>query len=571
MTWQGNKALRTVLARSGRHRRALPLLILLGILGSLAESFGLSLIVLLLGIALGGAAGSAAGGLLGRIEELTLGIGGGNSTFLAVMIVVFILMRIAMNMVSGLMHSRLRHALSEEMRLLLFDAYLHMPYGQLRRANTGTLHDTVALHSWALADAFGNIATIGANLGSIAVFGLFVAALSPMAAVIAVIGSVLLFALTARLHRRTVQLGGDSIAATATMTERLLHSIEGSRTIRAYGRERWAARRFRAASTRTRRLYEAIERMQILLHPLNEIAYLVLLGGIALGSSALGTAPAATFAAVLLLYRMQPQLRGLESSRLALAGHDASIAAVERQLGRRAASLADGTRPYPGLGDGLAFEDVRFRYDPQTPLLEGVSFVIPPRGLTVLRGPSGIGKTTLINLILRLYEPQAGRIAVGGVAVQELRRADWLAALALAGQDAELIPGTIAQNIRFGRLNADGDALDAAIELAGLAEVLPRLADGLNTPVGGRGTNLSGGQRQRVGLARALLRNPDILILDEATNSVEQGLESAILNRIVAARQDRMTILITHRDITLAAPATVIDLTSLPGIRPMPS
>lgn len=567
MTRIDRKGLRFIIARSGRHGRALPVLIALGILGSLAESLGLSLIVVLLGIALGGGASASPGGWLGRLQDHVESMSGGSNTILAGLIIALVLSRILVNMASGLMHSRLRHEMSEEIRLRLFDAYLHMPYQRFRREDTGTLHDAVALHSWALADAFSNIASMGARLGSIAVFGLFVAVLSPPAALIAAIGSIVLFTMTARLHRRAVQLGTDSVKANALMTERLLHSIEGSRTIRAYGRERWAARRFRAASGRARRLYEGIERMQILLHPVNEVAYLVLLGGIALGSAAMGVSPAATFAAVLLLYRMQPQLRELESNRLALAGHDASIAAVERQLASGLTTTADGALPYAGCGSGIVFENVRFRHDPHRPLLEDASFVIPAHGLTILSGPSGIGKTTIINLILRLYEPQAGQITAGGTPLALMRRSAWLGAIALAGQDAELIPGTVAQNIRFGRLNASDADVRAAADLAGLGDVIPVLNNGFGTIVGGRGANLSGGQRQRVGIARALLRDPDVLILDEATSSIEQEREAAILKAIIAARQDRITILITHRPVALDFAAHAIDVAALTARR----
>jgi subfamily B ATP-binding cassette protein MsbA len=560
MNLLGKSTMQALSAYSARYRLYFPVLVALGIFGSLAESVGLSLIVLLLSMVLGSGTAMLSKGILGRLYDVTSPFISSSTHALAGMILAFVLLRIVMNMIYGLTSLRLRHSVSEDIRIRLFDAYLHMPYKQFQAEEVGTLHDTLAQHSWAVADAFAKVARMGANIGSILIFGIFITALSPPAALIAAIGSVILFGLTATLGKRATSLGEESIKSNAILTERILSSIEAARTIRAHVREPWAVRRFRSASRRMRHRYEAIETMQIILYPLTEIGYLTLLGGIAMSSAAFGITPTATFAAVLLLYRVQPQLRELERNRLELAGHAASIQSVQLQLGNWTNEQPTGRLPYRGLGKGIEFERVSFRHDPDTPLLEAVSFHIPAQGITVLSGASGRGKTTIVNLLLQLYSPVAGRILIGDTPLSELHRTQWLRRVAIAGQDADLMAGTIAENIRFGRLNAsDADLWEAARDAA-IADTIRALPKGMKTLVGERGTKLSGGQRQRIGIARALLRNPDLLILDEATNAVEEGLEASILRTIAAKRRDRATILITHRTAALSHGAVLIDI-----------
>ena len=551
--------LRMILREYPRSRIFLPILISLGIGGSLAESFGLSLIVLLLGLLIGGNV-APVGGALGDLYGVARRFGGDNTSILAALVLSLILAKIIAGMAYGVLSSLLRHSMSEAIRVRLFTTYLHMPYTAFQRRETGELHDALALHSWSISDAFANVARMGANLGSIAVFVTFVIALSPPAAIIAAIGSLLIFLLTASLGRRVAKMGEESLRANASLTERILADLQTMRTVRAFAREPWAARRFRAVSRRARTRFQAIERLQILVYPLTEIAYLSLLAIIAASSSAAGIPNAATFAAVLLLYRMQPSLRELESNRLALAGHSASIDTVLDLLRDRPNVEAQTANRYLGLAQGIVFEDVTFGHGQAAPVLDAASFVIPASGLTIIAGPSGVGKTTVINLLLKLYEPQGGRILVGETPLSDLPRPEWLRHVALAGQDVDLIPGTVAQNIRLGRLNAGNDAVWRAAELAGIAETIRLSSEGMNTIVGERGLKLSGGQRQRVGLARALLRDPDLLILDEATNAIEHQLEASILASIVAARLGRATILITHRRVEIGTDAAVIDL-----------
>ena len=159
-----------------------------------------------------------------------------------------------------------------------------------------------------------------------------------------------------------------------------------------------------------------------------------------------------------------------------------------------------------------------------------------------------------MNLILRLYEPTGGVILADGRPITSFERRSWLSRVAVAGQDLELIEGTVAENIAFGVPDSSMEDIEEAASLAGVTSFLPDLSDGLYSWVGERGLNLSAGQRQRVGLARALLRRPDLLILDEATTALDAAMEEEVRRNVAKAYRGRTVIVITHRtDIALTA------------------
>jgi ABC-type multidrug transport system fused ATPase/permease subunit len=160
---------------------------------------------------------------------------------------------------------------------------------------------------------------------------------------------------------------------------------------------------------------------------------------------------------------------------------------------------------------------------------------------------SGSGKTTIVNLLLGLYRPDSGSILVDGIRLEKLSRKDWLSKITAAGQDVELIEGTVGDNLRVAQPDADLSAMRMAAETASILETIEDLPHGFDSWIGQQGLKLSGGQRQRLGLARALLRDPEILILDEATNALNSSLENDVLYAIRRKLYRRTLIIITHR------------------------
>jgi len=203
--------------------------------------------------------------------------------------------------------------------------------------------------------------------------------------------------------------------------------------------------------------------------------------------------------------------------------------------------------PLPNVLGDLRFENVTFAYDADSPVLENFSAEMLHGEVVALVGPSGAGKSTIVNLVPRFYEPQRGRITVDRVDIAHVKLGDLRNAIAIVPQETQLFNGTIADNIRYGRLGASDAEMIAAAQEANADEFVRRLPDGYATIVGERGIRLSGGQRQRIAIARAILRDPRILILDEATSALDSHSEALIEDALDRLLPGRTTLIIAHR------------------------
>ncbi|WP_240796643.1 ABC transporter ATP-binding protein [Streptomyces sp. RFCAC02] len=207
----------------------------------------------------------------------------------------------------------------------------------------------------------------------------------------------------------------------------------------------------------------------------------------------------------------------------------------------------------------VRFEDVRFRYADDQPFIHhGVSFDVPPRGMTAFVGPSGAGKTTVFSLLERFYDATSGRITVDGRDVTEWDLGRLRAAIGYVEQDAPVLSGTLRENLLFAAPGADGAALREALRTTRLEALVERLPDGLDTLVGHRGTKLSGGERQRVAIARALLRRPRLLLLDEATSQLDAVNEAALRDTVADVARETTVLVVAHRLSTVAAADRIV-------------
>ncbi len=204
-------------------------------------------------------------------------------------------------------------------------------------------------------------------------------------------------------------------------------------------------------------------------------------------------------------------------------------------------------RPLPAIVGDVRFENVTFGYEAGRPVLAAFSAEMLHGEVVALVGPSGAGKSTIVNLVPRFYEPQQGRVTIDGIDVAQVRLTDLRGAIAIVPQETQLFNGTIAENIRYGRLDARDDEIVAAALEANADEFVRRLPEGYATIVGERGIRLSGGQRQRIAIARAMLRDPRILILDEATSALDSHSEALIEEALDRLLPGRTTLIIAHR------------------------
>jgi len=204
--------------------------------------------------------------------------------------------------------------------------------------------------------------------------------------------------------------------------------------------------------------------------------------------------------------------------------------------------------PRPVRGE-IAFENVTFRYParPETSALNGVSLNVAPGETVALVGPSGAGKTTILQLLMRFYDPQSGRITLDGVDLASMARRDFRAAIAMVPQDPVIFATSARENIRFGRPDASDAEVEAAAQAAAAHDFLTALPQGYDSYLGERGVMLSGGQKQRVAIARAILRDAPILLLDEATSALDAESEQAVQAAVERLSQGRTTLVVAHR------------------------
>jgi ATP-binding cassette subfamily B multidrug efflux pump len=351
---------------------------------------------------------------------------------------------------------------------------------------------------------------------------------------------------------RAQRLFTEQWRATGALNGHIEDSFSGHELIRVFGREQEMAERF---DERNEELYRAAFGAQFvsgtIMPVMQFISYLsyvgiAVLGGLRVASGQLSLGAATAFIQYSREFT-QPlsQMAGMANTL------QSGVASAERafELLDAPEQQADATRArLPARSPGrVRFEHVSFSYVPGAPLLQDLTFEALPGRTVAVVGPTGAGKTTLVNLVLRFYELDAGRITLDGVDITDLSRAELRSRVGMVLQDAWLFGGTIRENIRYGRLDAtDEEVLEAA--RATLVDRFVRaLPEGYDTVIDPEGSNVSVGERQLITIARAFLSDPSLLILDEATSSVDTRTEVLVQQAMAALRSDRTSFVIAHR------------------------
>ncbi len=356
----------------------------------------------------------------------------------------------------------------------------------------------------------------------------------------------------ARLTRKLRQSSRSSQQLRAAMTHIIEESVLSNRVIKAFNGEPWEQDRFhREVESHRQQNMRQVQAMA-LSTPLMEflgavgIALVIYYGGHRVMSPHDPTTPGTFFSFLTAMLMMYEPLKRLTRINAVL---QQGLAAGERIF-----SLLDqepepdpGTRIVRRAQGELRFEGVEFGYEPNRAVLREIDLEVPAGHTLALVGQSGAGKSTLVSLVPRLYRPRAGCIRLDGIDIAELTLGSLRRQIALVSQEIALFHNTLAHNIAYGKPNASREAIEDAARAAGVTEFLKDLEGGLDHDIGERGTRLSEGQRQRIAIARALLRDAPILILDEATSSLDPHSERLVQNGLDRLMCGRTTLVIAHR------------------------
>jgi subfamily B ATP-binding cassette protein MsbA len=326
------------------------------------------------------------------------------------------------------------------------------------------------------------------------------------------------------------------------------------RLIRSYGEEGREAKRFSAQAERYRKRVIRTQRFSSLTSPVTEVfsGFLVILiiwAGTkpALVGMAAPLAPEAIIVFLMAALRLSSPLKTIASFPAAMA---VTLASAERVFGFLDHPATETDRPEDEVArfeHDIVFDRVSFRYPTGDLVLHDVSFRLPRGKVVALVGPSGAGKTTVADLLPRFHDPSSGQILMDGIPLTRLSRSSLRSLMGVVSQDTVLLNDTVLANIAYGSPGASREQVEGASRAANAASFIAALPQGYDTMLGERGALLSGGQRQRIAIARALLRDPPILILDEATSALDTESERLVQQAIERLMEQRTVLVIAHR------------------------
>ncbi|MFC0037767.1 ABC transporter ATP-binding protein [Actinomadura rayongensis] len=440
---------------------------------------------------------------------------------------------------------RLRAQAEDKLNRLPLAYFDTQPRGEVLSRITNDVDNVAQVLQQTLSQLLTSILTVVGVLAIMLV-------ISPLLALIALVTVPLSMYVTARLGKRSQPQFLEQWAATGRLNAQVDETYTGHSVVKAFGRRDAAVAEFRE---RNDELYRSSLRAQFLsgiIQPATmfvgnlSFVLIAVVGGLKVASGSLSLGDVQAFIQYSRQFS-QPITQVASVSNLIQSGY-ASAARIFDLLDAPDQS-PDPFRPKtPAANEGrVEFHDVSFRYTPDKPLIENLSLSVRPGETVAIVGPTGAGKTTLVNLLMRFYEVTGGRITLDGVDVTEMTRRDLRSRTGMVLQDTWLFHGTIAENIAFGAAGASRDAVEEAARATYVDPFVRTLPDGYDTVLDDEGTTVSAGERQLITIARALLADPSVLILDEATSAVDTRTELLIQRAMTALRSNRTSFVIAHR------------------------
>jgi ABC-type multidrug transport system fused ATPase/permease subunit len=486
---------------------------------------------------------------------------------LALVIIGAGILRLGLTGVRRVVAGKVSLAVEFDLREHFYAHLQRLELGFFDRQQTGQLMSRATVDLQAIRFFLGyGLIFITQNLLTIVLVTAVMIAINPLLALIALAPAPLVIYTASRYNRVSRPALQEVQQRIAELTAEAEENVSGIRIVKAFAREEYQLHRFRRAVSRVfdQSIYST--RLQAFFSPLIGllpqlgIALVLLIGGrqVIAGNLSLGDFTAFYTYVVILAAPMRMLGIAMGMAQRAIASGNRLFEILDREPQIKS---PPGAPPLPTGGGRVQMQGVTLRYDGAGPALTDVDLEVEAGHIVALVGPSGSGKTSLVALIARLYDPSEGAVLVDGADVRSVEVSALRREIAFVADDSFLFSATVAENIAYARPEASREEIEAAARRAQADEFIRDLPGGYETTVGERGLTLSGGQRQRVAIARALLADPRILILDDATSSVDATTEAAIKAGLREAMSGRTTFIIAHRlsTVSLADEVVVMD------------
>lgn len=545
-----------------RYRALVMLLFLSNIVAALFEASTVGLFVVAVGILVGDQAsglGAAFGSVGGYIDQFASDYGR-ETIFLALVSMAIIgqLLRSALQYGGIAITAVLQARVTSELQGRAAQKIVDLSYAELSKHPAGAVQ-TYFTHAGATSRSISQFNNLLSELAIVIAYIAVLSWLSLPMTLVAVIMALVFSASIIRISHNLQNIGARTLKSSIKLGRNLVELLQMPRLIRIFGRQSYAKARIETALQENISSVKKGVLLSGLIAPLLESATFIfggifLIGGYLLLKTGTENVMPLLLGFILILHRLMGRVSGINRTRAGLVQMMPTYDRVAEFLGTMESRYErQGGVRFKRLHNRIEFKGISYTYEGRNEkALDNVSFSIDKGAMTAIVGSSGAGKSTIVDLLLGLYEPTQGAIEVDGTPLNKIDLGSWRSAIGVVSQDVSMLHVSIAENIAFGKLDATEEEIIKAAKTAYAHDFIKRLPDGYGTIVGDQGHRLSGGQRQRIALARAIIRNPQILVLDEATSALDSESERQI-QRAISELRGRLTILsIAHRLSTIA-------------------
>lgn len=532
------------------------------LLGGISEAFGVASLLPLLGILTEGTGGAGAGVVGGMIDSLLEAVGLRPTIGTVLSLVVGgTVLKAVLNAIAMREAGHVTARMAADLRLDLIRALMTARWSHFTEQSLGGLANAMSTEAMRGATVFFVSANILSSSLQALFYGLLALAVSPYATVAAFVFGVSMILLFNSLIRMSRQAGEQYTAVLSSLITRLTDGVNAIKPLKAMAREESLQPLLEAE---TRDLLKAQERQTTsaaLLTSAQEIFTVLVIGaGVYLAITRLDMDLQRLLFIAFLFQRMAGRVGEIQARYQQLAEFESALWAIDESV--RKATSAREINPgneVPHLATRIRFEGITFRYGSRT-VFQGLDLELPAHKLVTIVGPSGIGKTTFIDLITGLVSPEEGTIWIDDTSLSDADLRQWRRKIGYVPQEVILVHDSVLLNVTLGDESLTEREVEEALRGADAWEFVSALPDGVHTAVGERGMKLSGGQRQRLAIARALIRNPDLLILDEATTALDPKTEEEIARTLLRLRDSLTILAVSHQTRLVEVADHVIDL-----------